>query len=168
MTKRLLIVLAMVALITPFVRGQAKPSIQGVWRAVEITVTNPNPGPNGFQRGTHTNVQPELLIFTGKHYSVVGDTGAQARPTTPMAVPGKPTLEELQTRWGPFVANAGTYEVSGDMLTRHVIVAKNPALQGTTGRAAIKLDGNNLWVTNVEGARGKVENAATLKYARVE
>src|SRR5688500_11884924 len=26
-----------------------------------ITVTNPNPAPNAFQKGTHTNVQPERL-----------------------------------------------------------------------------------------------------------
>ena len=168
MTKRLFIVVAIVALTTPSVRGQAKASIQGVWRAVEITVTNPDPAPNAFQKGTHTNVQPELLIFTGKHYSIVADTAAEPRPRTPVAATGKPTLEELQTRWGPFVANAGTYEVSGDTLTRHVLVAKNPALQGTTGRATIKHDGKNLWVTGVENARGKIANPATVKYVRVE
>ena len=168
MTKRLLIVVAIVALTTPFVRGQAKPSIQGVWRAVEVSITNPNPAPNAFQKGTHTNIQPHLLIFTGKHYSIVADNAAQPRPTTPVAAPGKPTLEELQTRWGPFVANAGTYEVTGDMLTRNVIVAKNPAIQGTMGRSTIKLDGKNLWMTDAEGARGKIANPTTVKYVRVE
>jgi Lipocalin-like domain len=78
-------------------------------------------------------------------------------------------VEELQSRWGQFAANAGTYEVSGDTVTQHVVVAKNPELQGkTVTRATIKLEGNNLWVTPVEGARGKVENPPTFKYVRVE
>jgi Lipocalin-like domain len=172
MTKKLFLVVAVLAVINGMVLGQtkpSKPSIQGVWRAVEITVTNPNPPPNTFSKGTHTNVQPELLIFTAKHYSLTADTAAEPRPTTPVTEQGKPTVEELQSRWGPFAANAGTYEISGDTLTRHVVVAKNPAFQGkNVTRATIKLDGNNLWVTQVESARGKVENPTTVKYVRVE
>jgi hypothetical protein len=85
-------------------------------------------------------------------------------------VPGKPTLEELQSRWGPFIANAGTYEISGDTVTRHVVVAKNPALQRGKNfvRHTFKIDGNNLWLTAVEGARGKNPNPSTVKYVRVE
>jgi hypothetical protein len=169
MTKKRFVVVAVLALINAMVLGQTKPSIQGVWRAVEITITNPNPPPNSLPKGTHTNIQPELLIFTAKHYSLTADTAAEPRPTTPVKEPGKPTLEELQSRWGPFAANAGTYEVSGDTLTRHVVVAKNPANQGKgVNRATIKLEGKNLWVTQVENARGKVENPATVKYVRVE
>jgi hypothetical protein len=172
MTKRLFVVMAVLAVINAIVLGQtkpSKPSIQGVWRAVEITITNPNPPPNTLPKGTHTNIQPELLIFTAKHYSLTADTAAEPRPTTPVKEEGKPTVEELQSRWGPFAANAGTYEVSGDTLTRHVVVAKSPANQGKgVNRATIKLDGNNLWVTPVETARGKVENPATVKYVRVE
>jgi hypothetical protein len=78
-------------------------------------------------------------------------------------------VEELQARWGPFAAQAGTYELSGDTITARPIVAKGPGLQGkAVVRSTIKLQGNNLWVTTVEGARGKVENPATIKYVRVE
>jgi hypothetical protein len=168
-TKKLFVVVAVLALINAMVLAQTKPSIQGVWRAVEITVTNPNPPPNALPKGTHTNIQPELLIFTAKHYSLTADTAAQPRPTEPVKEQGKPTVEELQARWGPFAANAGTYELSGDTLTRHVAVAKNAAAQGkVVTRATIKLEGNNLWVTPVEGARGKVAYPATIKYVRVE
>jgi hypothetical protein len=163
-TKRLFVVMAVLAVIDAVVLGQAKPSLQGVWRAVELTVTNPNPPPNARPKGTHTNLQPQLLIFTEKHYSLTADTAVEPRPTTPVKEQGKPTLEELQARWGPFGAQAGTYEVSGDTLTTHPIVAKAPALQGkAVTRATIKLDGNNLWVTVVEGARGKVQNPGTVK-----
>jgi hypothetical protein len=172
-TKKLLVVVAVLAVINAIALGQTKqsqPSIQGVWRAVEITITNPNPAPNTLPKGTHTNLQPEVVIFTAKHYSVTADTAAEARPTTPFKEQGKPTLEELQSRWGPFAANAGTYQVAGETLTRQIIVAKNPAFQAKgVSRATIKLDGKNLWVTQVENPRGeKVENPATIKYVRIE
>ena len=172
MTKRFFVVVAVLAVIDARILGQTKPSIQGVWRAVEVTVTNPNPpaGPNARPKGTHTNLEPNLLIFTGKHYSITSDIGVKPRPTMPVNEEGKPTLEELQARWGPFVANAGSYELSGDTLTLHIMVAKNPVLQakGLTTRATVKLDDKNLWVTTLEGARGKVENPSTVKYVRVE
>jgi Lipocalin-like domain len=170
MTKKLFVVMAVVLVaINAMVLGQTKPSLQGVWRAVEVTVTNPNPPPNARPKGTHTNLQPNLLIFTAKHYSMIADTAVEPRPTTPVKEEGKLTVEELQARWGPFIANAGTYEVSGDTLTTHPVVAKNPALQGKlVGRATIKLEGNNLWMTVVEGPTGKVENPNTVKYVRVE
>jgi hypothetical protein len=170
-TKKLFVVVGVLA-VNAIVLGQAKPSLQGVWQAVELTVTNPNPNPaapNARPKGTHTNLQPSLLIFTAKHYSMIADTAVEPRPTTPLTEPGKATVEELRARWGPFIANAGTYEVSGDTLTSKVIVAKGPALQGKmVGRATFKLEGNNLWMTVVEGATGKVENPTTVKYVRVE
>jgi len=169
-TRQLFVVVAVLALSGLSVLGQSKPSIQGVWRPVEVTITNPNPAPGTFSKGTHTNLQPALLIFTGKHYSSVTDTASQPRPTTPFKVTGKPTAEEMQTQWGPFGANAGTFELSGTTLTRRAMVAKNPAIQGgkNFSRGTIKLDGNNLWITVVETQAGKTENPATIKYVRVE
>jgi hypothetical protein len=113
--------------------SQPQPSIQGVWRESERTIPASVAGrqdPFGaFPAGTHTSLQPTLVIFTDRHYSRTSDTAAQPRPTTGYKTPGKPTLEELQAEWGPFAANAGTYEVSGTTLTLHAIVAKNPRAQ---------------------------------------
>lgn len=150
--------------------AQSKSSIQGVWRPVEVTITNPNPQPGLLAKGTHTNIQPGLLIFTGKHYATVTDTAATARSTSGFKVAGKPTAEEMQTQWGPFAANAGTYELVGTTLTRRAIVAKNPANQHqkVVTRSTIKLDGNNLWITTTENATGKIANPSTVKYVRVE
>ena len=61
--------------------AQSKPSLQGVWRKVEVTITNPNPTPGTFE-GHTTDVQPGLLIFTAKHFSNVNDTAAKPRPKT--------------------------------------------------------------------------------------
>jgi hypothetical protein len=170
MAKTFLVVVAVLGFSWMSVLAQSKSSIQGVWRPIEVTVTNPNPGPAALPKGTHTAIQPGLLIFTGKHYSQILDTAAKPRPIEPFKTPGKATLEELQTRWGPFQANSGSYEVSGSTLTLRQMVAKNPAIQGGKNftRYTIQLDGNNLWTTPVENASGKVENPATVKYVRVE
>ena len=67
------------------------------------------------------------------------------------------------------MASAGTYEVTGSSLTTNGIVAKNPANQGRlVTRYSFKLDGNNLWTTQVENADGKIANPNTIKYVRVE
>lgn len=133
MAKRLVTLLVFAAAVMPM-SAQSRQSIQGVWRVVERTITDSSAGrkdPFGaFPAGTHINLRPGLLIFTGKHYSRTTDAAAQPRPTRPYKTPGKPTLEELQAEWGPFVANAGTYEVSGTTVTLRAIVAKNPRGQG--------------------------------------
>lgn len=172
MMRKLFVVIGILALTRHSVLlGQTNQSIQGVWRAVEVTITNPiPPRGNTHAKGTHTNVQPELLIFTAKHYSLMADLGVEPRPTSGGAARGESTLEELQGRWGPFNAHAGTYEVSGDTLTRYIVVAKEPALQRGKHftRQLIKLSGNNLWLTQLETSAGKTANPVTVKYVRVE
>jgi hypothetical protein len=173
MAKQMLTLIALVAVVMPM-SAQPKQSIQGVWRVIERTITDSPAGrrdPFGaFATGTHTNLQPELMIFTARYYSRTTDTAAHPRPTTPYKAPGKPTLEELRAEWGPFVANAGTYEVLETTLTLHAIVAKNPRAQSGKNftRLSIKLDGNNLWLTPVENEAGQIPNPVTSKYVRVE
>jgi hypothetical protein len=170
-TRKLFVVVAVLAFTGLSALGQSKPSIQGVWRAVEVTVTNPNPAAGLLGKGTHTSVQPSLLIFTNKHYSTTADQAAKPRPTTQFKVLTKPTAEEMQAQWGPFAANAGTYELSGNALTRRPMVAKNPLVQGSKGvtRSTIKMDQNTLWITTAENAgTGKIQYPSTIKYTRVE
>jgi hypothetical protein len=170
-TRKLFVVVAAIAFTGLSVLGQSKPSIQGVWRVVEVTVTNPNPAPGLLGKGTQTTVQPSLLIFTNKHYSTTADQAAQPRPTMQFKVLTKPTAEEMQAQWGPFAANAGTYELAGNTLTRRPMVAKNPLVQASKGvtRSTIKMDQNNLWITTTENAgTGKVEYPSTIKYSRLE
>ena len=173
MVTRLLVLIILVAIVMP-VSAQSTPSIKGVWRVVERTITDSSTGrqdPFGaFPVGTHTTLQPELMIFTGRHYSRTTDTAATPRPTAPYKTPGKPTLEELQAEWGPFAANAGTYETSETTVTLRAIVAKNPRGQRDTNftKLTFKLDGNNLWLTPVETEGGPIANPVTSKYVRVE
>ena len=170
MANRLFLVVGILVLTGLPAQGQSKPSIQGVWRVVETTITGPNPAPGTLPTGTHTNVQPGVVIFTAKHYSSMRDGAAKPRPTAPFKVAGKPTSEEMQSAWGPLQANTGTYELVGTTLTMRPIVAKNPALQNSAFlRMTTKLDGNNLTLTLVEvSTTGKVTNPLTVKYVRLE
>ena len=168
MAPRLIVLLAVMVLTNLSVSGQSTPSIQGVWRPVEVTVTNPNPPPLGLAKGMHTNLQPALLMFTAKHFSQVIDTAGQPRPKTPTPAGVQPPAETMWAVWGPFVANAGTYEVSGTTLTTTSIVAKAADFQGGASRLTIKLKGNNLWTTLVELPSGKVAYPLTVKFVRVE
>jgi len=170
---QLSVLIVLAGLVTPMA-GQSTTSIQGVWRVVERTIpasTADRRDPFGaFSEGTHTNLQPELMIFTAKHYSRTTDTAAQPRPTAGYKVRGKPTLEELQAEWGPFAANAGTYEISGTTLALRAIVAKSPRAQADNNftRLSLKLDGNNLWLTPIDTETGKIAAPVTSVYMRVE
>jgi hypothetical protein len=176
---KLTLTLMLIAALAQPMTGQSQPSIQGVWRFVELTVPSSTAPTNGvsrqdpfgaFDKGTHTGLQPGLAIFTSSHYSRTTDTAGQPRPTIGDNVPGKPTLEELQARWGPFVANAGTYELSGNILTLHAAVAKDPRAQRKQNftRLTVKMDANNLWLTPLENEAGGIPNPVTSKYVRVE
>lgn len=80
-------------------------------------------------------------------------------------------MEELQAQWGPFVANAGTYEISGSTLTLRAVVAKNPRNQGkdNVARLTAILDGNTLSLTPIENSEaGRIAAPVTIKYVRVE
>ena len=67
--------------------------------------------------------QAALYLFTATRYSMV--LAAIDRPD--IADMSKATADELRAIWGPLLANAGTYEVSGDLITIHPLVARFPS-----------------------------------------
>ena len=143
------------------VRGHTEPaSIQGGWRTVEVTV----PGPNG---RTFTNTQPNLTIVTAKHYSRVEIHAEGPRPI--LADADKATADDLRAAWGPFFAEAGTYEVAGTLMTMRPIVAKNPAamVRGAYRTYTFKLAGDTIWVTAQGSEKGPVDQVK-IKAVRVE
>jgi len=83
----------------------------------------------------------------------------------------KATADELRTIWGPLLANAGTYEVSGDLITIHPLVAKTPVVMkpGATEVYRFRIEGKTLTLRQVRNARGvTVDSAPTFKFVRVE
>ena len=88
-----------------------------------------------------------------------------------MKDPTKVTEAEALAIFGPFQAQAGTYEVTGGSLSMSSTVAKQP--QGMTpGRKptvySMALQGNTLTLVQKSGAQGPTANPSTLKLTRVE
>jgi len=137
-------------------------SVQGVWRTSEVTLTGPG-------ARTLRAEEPSLDILTPKHYSRVEWHAGRPRPTVADAATA--TADELRAAWGPFYAEAGTYDVSnGNVLTMHSVQSKNPAAMapGSFTTYTFKLDGDTLWLTQQRDLRGPVANPATFKLIRVD
>jgi Lipocalin-like domain len=139
-------------------------SLQGVWQAAEVTVTGP-----GARTITIPEPRSNLIIFTERHYSRV-----EIHSEGPRAVPAdvtKASADELRAVWGPFVAEAGTYETTGgNVITMRPLVAKNPLAMapGVFVAYSYKLDGDTLTVTFQKDQNGPIANPVTIKAVRVE
>ena len=165
MKKSLIVVLAVGLLASQALAGQSKrESIQGVWQAVEVTITGP---------GAHTiaipQPRPNLVIFTARHYSQIHLDAEGSRPV--LADVTKATADELRAVWGPFAGEAGTYEVTnGNVITMRPLVAKNPVAMapGAFITYSYKLDGDTLRVTFQKDQNGPIVNPVTIKAVRVE
>ena len=138
-------------------------SIQGVWRIVEATITGPGARTISFAE------RPNLTIITARHYSRVEVQADGPRPI--LADVAKATADELRAAWGPFVSEAGTYEVTpGSLVTMRPIASKNPAVMGPGVfiTYSYKPDGNTLSLTQQRNQNGPFANPFTLKLVRVE
>jgi len=111
--------------------------------------------------------QAALYLFTPTRYSMV--LAATDRPD--IADMTKATADELRAVWGPLLANAGTYEVSGDLITIHPLVAKIPIVMkvGANEVYRFRIEGKTMTLRQVRNARGvTVDSAPTFKFVRVE
>ena len=138
-------------------------SIQGVWRVVEATTTGPGARTIAFAG------RPNLTIITARHYSRVEVQADGPRPV--LADVAKASADELRAAWGPFVSEAGTYEVTpGSFVTMRPIASKNPAVMGPGVfiTYSYKLDGDTLSLTQQRNQNGPFANPFTLKLVRVE
>ena len=163
--KRHLVLLIGAGLLTSHaVAGQSKsPSIQGVWQAIEVTI----PGPTK-QTITIPEPRPNLTVITAKHYSRVQVEAEGPRPT--VADVAKASADELRAAWGPFYAEAGTYEVSGNRITVRPVAAKNPAAMtpGAFTTWSFTMDSNTLRLTAERNQHGPIADPVTVKLVRVE
>ena len=137
---------------------------QGVWRTVEVVVPGAPASPIQTLKPGAT-----LAIFHGRHYSRV-EVHAD-RPRTALANVNTASADELRAVWGPFVAEAGTFEVgANNTITLQPMVAKNPAdmTNGATSAYTYKREGDLLLLTQVKTPTGPSRNPMTVKLARVE
>ena len=138
-------------------------SVQGVWRVVEAVISGPEARTIAFAE------RPNLTIITAKHYSRVEVQADGPRPVLPDVA--RATADELRAVWGPFVSEAGTYEVTpGNVITMRPIASKNPAVMGPGVfiSYSYKLEGDTLSLTQQRNHNGPFANPFTLKLIRVE
>jgi hypothetical protein len=164
MNRPLLLIIGAGLLTSRAIAGQsASPSIQGVWQAVEVTL----PGPTS-RTIAIPEPRPNLTVVTARYYSRVQVEAQGPRPV--IADPAKATADELRAAWGPFAAEAGTYEVTGNLITMRPVAAKNAAVMvpGAFTAWSYRLEGNTLWVTAERNQNGPIANPVTVKSVRVE
>ena len=163
--KRTVLVLLIAGLLTSEgIAGEPKaPSLQGVWQAVEVTI----PGPVK-RTITVPEPRPNLTTITARHYSRVQVEAEGARPA--VADVTKATADDLRAAWGPFYAEAGTYEVTGNMITLRPVAAKNPAAMtpGAFTTWSFTLESNTLRVTAAQNQNGPIAHPPTITLVRVE
>jgi hypothetical protein len=138
-------------------------SIQGVWQAVEVTIPGPVKRTIAIREP-----RPNLTMITATHYSRVQVEAEGVRPI--IADVAKASAEDLRAAWGPFYAEAGTYEVAGHVITLRPVAAKNPAAMapGAFTTWSYRLEGSTLWVTAERNQNGPIANPVTVKSVRVE
>ncbi len=145
------------------VAQSTRESVQGVWRVAEATITGPGARTIAFAD------RPNLTIITARHYSRVEVQSDGPRPILPDVA--KASADELRAVWGPFVSEAGTYEITpGSLITMRPIASKNPAVMGPGVfiTYAYRLDGDTLSLTQQRNQNGPFANPFTLKLVRVE
>jgi hypothetical protein len=161
--KKLLIVLIASLISLSSVAAQSKRGLEGVWQAIEVTVTGPDA-----RTITIPEPRPNLMILTARYYSRV-EVQAE-KPRSVLRDPAIATADELRAVWGPFVGEAGTYEVTRNLITMRPIAAKNPAAMGPGAfiTYSFTLDGDTFSVTQQRNQQGPFVNPVTIKAVRIE
>jgi hypothetical protein len=147
--------LVALALFAGIVGAQSTIPLTGVWRITEASTPK-----------QVLNTQGGIYIFTGKYFSKLWD-----RSETPRRDLNKDSTDtERLAAFRPLMSKAGTYEVSGTRLTTHTLVANNPTTMhpGNSDIYSFKLEGNTLWITDVNEGGQPSTNPVTLKFTRVE
>lgn len=168
MTRKLFVIVAVLALDGVLLIGQSKPSVQGVWRIAEVTTTGRN-------ATTNKSPQPGIYVFTAEHYSFVWDTSEKPRPVAPLPGTAETKMSDAEMirryrEWAPIVANSGTYEIKGSTLIARSVIAKSTAIVANESGLTFdfKLDGNTLWLTLTDIIGDRVENPVTVRLVRVD
>lgn len=158
--RRFIQAMAVIAILLTSSSAQSN-KLVGVWRLIDVTTTGPN-------ASTNSSPQPSQYIFTKKHYSIVSVSAKEPRPATDVS---KATAEELRAVFvDGFVANSGTYEIKGDLITFRPHVAKSPGFmqEGNFGTSKFKFEGDVLTLISHSNREGPVANPTTVRLKRVE
>lgn len=112
---------------------------EGVWQEHETLVTR--------RDGSVFPVHPEasLYVVTRTHYAMMATFGV---PPRPLFLTLNPTDSEKVLGYDTFWGHSGQYELVGDTLVLHPVVARMPNLMaGGVQRLRLRADGDSLWLT---------------------
>ena len=138
MPRSLLTALAVVIFMPLTAQAQSS-ALQGAWTITEVSVSTPDTS------WTEANPQPGLYIFLEPHYSTLIVEGSEPRE---LFAGDEPTDAEKLAAYTPFIANSGTYEVSGTTLTVRPLVAKVPnAMSDNSFTYTYRVEGDTLRLT---------------------
>jgi hypothetical protein len=156
----LFLAVATLALSTPLARAQqamTAQSFEGVWKVTKVVRT-------GAHAGTDTHPQPSIAIMYKGYYSLIRDNSREPRKQAPAPKdPANPTDAEKIAKydeWAPFAASGGTYEVKGNTLITHNVVAKQVKGVTATEEATITFEGDSF-------VAGGPDSQTRLTYTRV-
>ena len=130
--------------------------LAGTWRITAASVTSPDTS------YTDTDPQPGLYLFLDRHYSTVLVPGPERASFT-----DETTDAEMLAAYENFIANTGTYTVSGSTLTLQHIATKFPNAMSDTLTYAYQVEGNTLHLT-LSNAAWAEEGEIQYTLARVE
>ena len=156
--------LTVLAACQPAIIEEANPLL-GAWQISEMSVTTPDTS------YTITSPQPNLYLFTERHYSIMRALGNQPRELfagdAPVLGSLTPTDAERLAAWSTFLGHSGTYEVSGSTLTVRPIVAKIPGvMSGVSLEYTYRSMEGMLHLTAVRPWASETEQRYTLIPAR--
>jgi hypothetical protein len=119
-------------------QSQTSSPLEGAWRLAEVTSAD---------TASAARVdEPGLFIFSPTHYSMMRVIGEMPRATFAAV---DPTDAEKLTAYDTFIANSGTYQISGNTITTTPIVSKHPNfMNGGRDEFQFRAAGDTLWLTS--------------------
>lgn len=135
------------------------PRITGAWRVLQVT------GDSAGKRITRPS-QPGLYLFTERHYSITRVGGNAPRRDFPANL--RRTADTYRDIWGPFIAQAGMYQVKGNLMTMRPYVSKNPASmrRGVFSTLRWRIVGDTLWLEPIGNNAGDIPAGTIVKLLR--
>ena len=135
-------------------------ALEGVWQVTKVV-----------QAGVvNTHPQPSLCMFSRGYYSALRVNGNEPRTQAPAAKdPAHLTDAEkiaLYNEWAPYAASAGTYEVKGNTMINHNVVAKMVRGMTITEEAIISNFNGNSFVARPKPGNPNSDRQTT--YSRVK
>jgi hypothetical protein len=133
--------------------------IVGAWRVLDIT------GDSAGKRITR-RAQPGFYLFTERHYSITRVAGNTPRRDFPAGL--RRTADTYREIWGPFIAQAGSYQMKGSYIATSPLVSKNPTSMrpGIFSTLRWRVVADTLWLEPIANNAGPIPGRTVVRLLR--